>query len=68
MRKFAALLTVIGFAAASPLAIADTAQLELLPTVGGIEMTQFVPSEVTLPAANASDAMFYAHTGGVSPQ
>jgi hypothetical protein len=68
MRKFAALLTTIVLSAAAPLASADTAQLELLPKVDGIEMTQYVPNEVSAPADNASDAIFYRHTGGVSPQ
>lgn len=67
MRKFAALSTAIVLAAVAPFAVADTAQLELLPKVGGAEMTQHV-REITVPAANASDASFYAHTGGVSPQ
>jgi hypothetical protein len=68
MRKYAALLTAIVLSTAAPLASADTAQLELLPKVDGVEMTQYVPNEVSSPAANASDAIFFAHTGGVSPQ
>lgn len=67
MRKVAVLLAVIGLAATASIARADTAQLELLPRVGGIEMTQHVREEGAAPA-KASDASFYAHTGGVSPQ
>ncbi|MCL4802401.1 MAG: hypothetical protein KJ025_22610 [Burkholderiales bacterium] len=65
MTKYAALLTAVALAAAAPLASADTAQLELLPKVGGIEQTKYVPEAV---APAGADADFYAHTGGVSPQ
>ena len=67
MKKLAVLLTAIGFAAASPLASADTAQLELMPKVGGIEITQFVRDEGAS-AAKGSDELFNLGTGGVSPQ
>ncbi|MCZ7565030.1 MAG: hypothetical protein M5U08_15640 [Burkholderiales bacterium] len=67
MRKLTVLMTVIGLSAIAPLAAADTAQLELLPTVAGIERTQYIRDES--PSAVANDDAFYARgTGGVSPQ
>lgn len=68
--KVKALITAVALAAVAPLASADTAQLELLPRVGGAEVTQFVKGDDAAAAAQASttNAYFYAHTGGVSPQ
>lgn len=67
MTKYAALLTAVALAAAAPLASADTAQLELLPTVAGIESTQYIRAEGSSAAENSDE--FYARgTGGVSPQ
>ena len=67
MKKLAVLLTAIGFAAAAPLASADTAQLELMPKVGGIEMTQFVRDEGSS-AVKSSDEFYNLGTGGISAQ
>jgi hypothetical protein len=67
MKKLIVLLTAIGFAAAAPLASADTAQLELMPNARGIEMTQYV-SDAGLSAAKSSDEFYNLSTGGVSPQ
>jgi len=67
MKKFAILLTAIGLSAAAPFASADTAQLELMPTVGGAEITQFV-RESSAPAAKEDSAFYNLGTGGVSPQ
>ena len=67
MRKFAVLLTAIGLAAAAPLATADTAQLELMPAVGGAETTQFV-IEKSAPAVESDSAFYNLGTGGISPQ
>jgi len=67
MKKLAILLTAIGFAAAAPLASADTAQLELMPKVDGIEMTQFVRDEGSS-AIKSSDEFYNLGTGGVSPE
>ncbi|MCL4800874.1 MAG: hypothetical protein KJ025_14885 [Burkholderiales bacterium] len=67
MRKLAVLMTAIGLSAVAPLAAADTAQLELLPTVAGIESTQYIRAEGSSAAENSDE--FYARgTGGVSPQ
>lgn len=70
MKKFAAILTAIGFALVAPLAGADTAQLELMPKVGGAESTQYVSDErASAPGSvNASDEFYFRHTGGISPQ
>ena len=67
MKKLIVLLTAIGFAAAAPLAGADTAQLELMPKVGGIEMTQYVADEGST-AVTSSNEFYNLSTGGVSPQ
>lgn len=67
MKKLAILLTAIGFAAAAPLASADTAQLELMPKVDGIEMTQFV-RDVGSSAIKSSNEFYNLGTGGVSPE
>jgi len=67
MRKLAVLMTAIGLSAVAPLAAADTAQLELLPTVAGIESTQYIRAEGSSAVENSDE--FYARgTGGVSPQ
>jgi len=67
MKKLAVLLTAIGFAAAAPLASAHTAQLELMPKVDGIEMTQYVADEGSS-AIKSSDEFYNLGTGGVSAQ
>jgi len=67
MKKLAILLTAIGFAAAAPLASADTAQLELMPNARGIEMTQYV-SDAGSTAVKSSDEFYNLGTSGVSPQ
>ncbi|MCL4799068.1 MAG: hypothetical protein KJ025_05730 [Burkholderiales bacterium] len=64
--KVKALIAALGLAVVAPLANADTAQLELLPRVGGAEITQYAPAAAS--SANLDSAFFYAHTGGVSPQ
>jgi hypothetical protein len=70
MKKLAAVLTAIGLATLAPLAGADTAQLELMPKVGGAEFTLYLPeaSPAAIGSSNASDEFFYRHTGGISPQ
>lgn len=70
MKKLAAVLAAIGFATIAPLAAADTAQLELMPTVGGAEFTLYLPeaSARALESGNGSDEFFARHTGGISPQ
>jgi hypothetical protein len=71
MKKLGILITGLALTAAAPLASASEAQLELLPKVGGAEMIRFVSEKSGAPAAdraNASDALFYRHTGGVPPQ
>jgi hypothetical protein len=65
MRKLAVLLTAIGFAAAAPLASADTAQLELMPKVEGVEITHFVRDDN---AVKSSNEFYNLGTGGISPQ
>jgi hypothetical protein len=67
MKKFAILLSAIGFAVAAPLASADTAQLELMPRVEGVEITHFVRDEGSS-AAPSTDAFYALGTGGISPQ
>jgi hypothetical protein len=67
MKKFAVLLTAIGLAAAATLANADTAQLELMPKVDGIEMTRYVADEGST-AIKSSDEFYNLGTGGVSAQ
>ena len=67
MKKLATLLAAIGFSATASLAIADTAQLELMPVVGGAEITQFV-SEEAAPAVANDSSFFNLGTGGISPQ
>ncbi|MCL4802332.1 MAG: hypothetical protein KJ025_22265 [Burkholderiales bacterium] len=67
--KVKALIAAVGLAVVAPIANADTAQLELLPRIGGAEMTQIERSApVASEAIRNSDAFFYANTGGVSPQ
>jgi hypothetical protein len=67
MKKFAILLTAIGFAAAAPLASANEDGLDLMPRVEGVEITHFVRD--TGSSAVASSNEFYAKgTGGISPQ
>jgi len=70
MKKLNVLIAAVGLAIAAPFAAADTAQLELLPRVGGAEMTRFVKVDDAAAAAEVRtiEARFYAHTGGVSPQ
>lgn len=72
MSKFAALLTVIGLSAVAPLALADTAQLELQPGAFEVERTLYIrddiPSAAVPAAPTGADEFFYRHTGGVSPQ
>jgi hypothetical protein len=67
MKKFAVLLAAIGFTAAAPLANADTAQLELMPKVDGIEMTRYVADEGST-AVKGSEEFYNLGNGGVSPQ
>lgn len=73
MRKFRILIPALALAATAPLAAADTAQLELLPRVGGAELTTYVPPQIENPAplaggtAQVGDTFFYRHTGGVPP-
>ncbi len=64
MKKFAVLL---GLAVAAPLAIADTAQLELMPKVDGIEMTQYVSDEGST-AIHSFELPYTLGTGGVWPE
>jgi len=65
MKKLAILLTAIGFAAAAPLATASEDGIDLMPKVGGIEMTQYV-SDAS--AVKSSDEFYNLGTGGVSAQ
>jgi hypothetical protein len=68
MKKLATLLTAIGFAAATPFAIASEAGLELMPSrIEGVEITHFVRDSGT-PAPSDADAFYARSTGGVSPQ
>jgi hypothetical protein len=67
MKKFAVLLTVIGLAAAAPLASANEDGLALMPKADGIELTQYVSDEGSA-AIRSSDEFYNAGTGGVSPQ
>ncbi len=68
MKKFAILLSAIGFAAAAPFAIASEDGLELMPSrIEGVEITHFVRDAGT-PALNDADAFYARGTGGVSPQ
>jgi len=62
------LIAVIGLAAtvASPLAIADTAQLDLAPGAFGAEQTQYVQSETRGDAAQVGNSFWYINSGGVS--
>jgi hypothetical protein len=64
MKKFAVLLAL---AVAAPLAVADTAQLELMPKVDGIEMTRYVRDEGAA-AVTSSEEFYNLGNGGVSPQ
>jgi hypothetical protein len=66
MKKFAVLLAAIGLAATASLANADTAQLELMPKVDGIEMTQYVDEGSV--SIKSSEEFYSLGTGGVSPQ
>jgi len=66
MKKLNVVIAALGLASVAPFASADTAQLELLPRVGGAESTRYVvnvPASTTIPGSE----YFYAHTGGVSP-
>jgi hypothetical protein len=67
MKKFAVLLAAIGLAATASLANADTAQLELMPKVDGIEMTRYVADEGST-AVKSSEEFYNLGNGGVSPQ
>lgn len=67
MKKFAVLLSTIGLAAAASFANADTAQLELMPKVDGIEMTQYVRDEGSV-SIKSSEEFYNLGNGGVSPQ
>ena len=62
------LIAVLGLAAtvASPLAIADTAQLDLAPGAFGAERTQYVQSENRGDAARVSNNFWTINSGGVS--
>ncbi len=65
MRK---LIAVIGLAAAvaSPLALADTAQLDLAPGAFGAEKTQYTQNESRTDAQRQnSNSFWYESTGGV---
>jgi hypothetical protein len=66
MKKFAVLLTVIGLAAAAPLASANEDGLALMPKADGVELTQYVDEGSA--AIRSSDEFYNAGTGGVSPQ
>jgi hypothetical protein len=67
VKKVAVLLTAIGIAAAAPLAGASEDGLDLMPSVRGIEHTQYVRDEA--PSAGPSADAFYSRgTGGISPQ
>jgi len=68
MKALSIVITALGLAIAAPFASADTAQLELLPRVGGAEMTSFAAPGAIVPSPSHGDAFWYAHTGGVSPQ
>ena len=65
MRK---LIAVIGLSAAvaSPLAIADTAQLDLAPGAFGAEKTQYVQNEIRGDAKNVDSSFWHVSTGGVA--
>ena len=65
MRK---LIAVIGLSAAvaSPLAIADTAQLDLAPGAFGAEQTQYVQSEIRGDAQPVDSSFWHVSTGGVA--
>ena len=67
MKKFAILLTAIGFAAAAPLASASEDGIDLMPRVEGVEITHFVRDQgsSTVPS---SDGFYALGTGGISPQ
>jgi hypothetical protein len=68
MKKFAILLSAIGFAAAAPLAGASEDGLELMPSrVEGVEITHFVRDAGT-PAVSSEEAFYARGTGGISPQ
>ena len=68
MKKFAILLTVVGLSAAAPFASANEDGIDLMPTVGGAEITTFVRDEAPAPAAKSDSAFYNLGTGGVSPQ
>lgn len=67
MKKLATLLTAIGFAAATPFAIASEDGLDLMPRIEGVEITHFVRDQgsATVPSF---DGFYALGTGGVSPQ
>ena len=67
MKKFAILLTAIGFAAAAPLATASEDGLDLMPNARGIEMTNYV-SDAGSTAVKSSEEFYNLGTSGVSPQ
>ena len=62
------LIAVIGLAAAvaSPLAIADTAQLDLAPGAFGAEKTQYVQDSIRGDAQRVNDNFWTVNSGGVS--
>ena len=64
MRK---LIAVIGLTAAvaSPLALADTAQLDLAPGAFGAEKTQYTQTESHTDAQRQNNSFWYESTGGV---
>jgi hypothetical protein len=66
--KMSKLIAVLGLAAAvaSPLAIADTAQLELVPGAFDVEKTQYVQNETRRDASPVSDTFWTINSGGVS--
>ena len=66
MKKFAILLTAIGFAAAAPLATASEDGLDLMPKVEGVEITHYV-RDAGASAPASSDEFYAKGTGGISP-
>ena len=61
------LIAVIGLSAAvaSPLAIADTAQLDLAPGAFGAEKTQYLQTEARGDAQRVDSSFWNLNTGGV---
>jgi hypothetical protein len=68
MKKFAILLTAIGFAAAAPLATASEDGIDLMPKVEGVEITHFVRDDAGSSPVKSSDEFYARGTGGLSPQ